>query len=158
MWQECWVVCILWNTWSRELEVLNICLSGDDMELLFSSLLTRWSSSTRYSSLVSLNLEIAALVTAIQWPCFLLLSIGLEEGICIKMVFQVLSWLFWIGAKLYQLLSCSKRKHAVQLFNSSLTRSLSIPKCVWKVAFPSLNEEIDTSTRFMERQILLEGQ
>lgn len=28
------------NTWSWELEVLNICLGGDAVELLFSSLLT----------------------------------------------------------------------------------------------------------------------
>lgn len=48
------------NTWSWELEVLNICLSGDAVELLFSALLTGWSNSTRYSSLVSLDSEIAA--------------------------------------------------------------------------------------------------
>lgn len=48
------------STWNRELEVLNICLSVDAVELLFSSLLTGWSNSTRYSSLVSLDLEIAA--------------------------------------------------------------------------------------------------
>lgn len=40
--------------------MLNICLSGDDMEVLFLSLLTGWSNSTRYSSFVSLNSEIAA--------------------------------------------------------------------------------------------------
>lgn len=57
--------------------MLNICLSGDDTELLFLSLLTGRSSSTRYSSLVSLDCEIAAVsysnIAAVfppvfQWP------------------------------------------------------------------------------------------
>lgn len=40
--------------------MLNICLSGDDMEQLFLPLLIGWSNSTRYSSLFSLAIEIAA--------------------------------------------------------------------------------------------------
>lgn len=40
--------------------MLNICLSGDDMEQLFLPLLIGWSNSTRYGSLFSLDIEIAA--------------------------------------------------------------------------------------------------
>lgn len=51
--------------------MLNICFNGDGIELLFLSLLTGWSNSTRYSSLVSLDLEIAAVSysnTAAMFP------------------------------------------------------------------------------------------
>lgn len=156
MCQECWVVCILWNTWNRELEVLNICLSGDGMELLFSSILTGWSNPDRYSSLVSLGLEIAAISysdvadmfpPAVHRPG--------RKDLYKNGVSSVTLTLLDLGkvVSTLELQQEKARRVTVWIFPYSIPFHSLV--CVEGCFF--MSEWRDTSTRFVERQFLLEG-